>query len=105
MPRNRPLIVGLSKDCTVTSTLHRAALLALTASEMLGVIIEPGDHWRVMTDHLIAWDVPAPPGYLDVKKRIVACENHAVRNLVPLYQLSSVVFSQFGSELVRQQRG
>ncbi len=30
MPRNRPLIVGLSKDCTVTSTLHRAALLALT---------------------------------------------------------------------------
>ncbi len=23
-----------------------------------------------VTDHLIAWDIPAPPGYLDVKKAI-----------------------------------
>ncbi len=25
-------------------------------------------HWRVVTDYLIAWDVPAPPGYADYKE-------------------------------------
>ena len=47
-----------------------AALLAAAATELLGVRVDPGNPWGVMTDHLIAWDVPAPPGYLPVKRRI-----------------------------------
>lgn len=27
-------------------------------------------HWRTVTDHLIAWDTPAPPGYADYKERL-----------------------------------
>lgn len=28
------------------------------------------NQWGVISDHLIAWDIPAPPGYLDVKRAI-----------------------------------
>ena len=28
------------------------------------------NHWGVVTDHLIAWDIPAPPDYLRVKRAI-----------------------------------
>ncbi|MCP3976983.1 MAG: DUF3179 domain-containing protein [bacterium] len=27
-------------------------------------------HWRTVTDHLIAWDTPAPPGYVDYKEQL-----------------------------------
>ena len=27
-------------------------------------------HWGILTDYLIAWDIPAPPGYLRVKRAI-----------------------------------
>jgi hypothetical protein len=27
-------------------------------------------HWRTVTDHLIAWDIPAPPGYEGYKERL-----------------------------------
>ena len=26
--------------------------------------------WRAVTDHLIAWDLPAPPGYADMKREL-----------------------------------
>jgi hypothetical protein len=26
--------------------------------------------WRAVTDHLIAWDLPAPPGYVDMKREL-----------------------------------
>jgi hypothetical protein len=32
--------------------------------------LQPQDDWQRYTDHLIAWDVPAPPGYLEAKKRL-----------------------------------
>jgi hypothetical protein len=44
--------------------------LAHAASALLRTTIEPGDHWRTMTDYLIAWDIPAPPGYLELKRGI-----------------------------------
>jgi len=47
-----------------------AALLTVAASELVGVRIGPGNAWGELTDHLIAWDTPAPPGYLAVKRRI-----------------------------------
>ena len=66
-----PRLAWLVSDLTrIVSNQQLSARLAAAASELLGVSIELGDHWRVMTDHMIAWDVPAPPGYLDVKRRI-----------------------------------
>ncbi|MEM8552500.1 MAG: DUF3179 domain-containing (seleno)protein [Pseudomonadota bacterium] len=44
--------------------------LARTAAELLGVELEAHNHWGVVTDHLIAWDIPAPPDYLSTKRVI-----------------------------------
>jgi hypothetical protein len=49
-----------------------ATLLTEAASQLLAIEIDSGDHWRAMTDHLIAWDIPAPPAYLKVKRGIYA---------------------------------
>lgn len=50
------------------STLHE--LLAAAASEALGITLSAGNAWGMTTDHLIAWDIPAPPGYLTYKRNI-----------------------------------
>jgi hypothetical protein len=47
-----------------------ASLLATAASELMGVEIDPRSPWNITANHLIAWDVPAPPGYLAVKRGI-----------------------------------
>ncbi len=66
-----PRLGWLLSDLTrIVSDPQLSALLAVAASELLSVEIDLGDHWRVMTDHLIAWNVPAPPNYLEVKRRI-----------------------------------
>lgn len=44
--------------------------LAVAASRLLGIDPPGNDHWGVVTDHLIAWDIPAPPDYLRVKRTI-----------------------------------
>ncbi|MEX2655780.1 MAG: DUF3179 domain-containing (seleno)protein [Acidimicrobiia bacterium] len=41
------------------------ALTPLTGVEFNGI-----GTWVSVTDHLIAWDTPAPPGYLDYKRRL-----------------------------------
>ena len=46
------------------------ALLASAASELLGKDLAGQEPWGAVTDHLMAWDIPAPPGYLDVKRTI-----------------------------------
>ncbi len=46
------------------------AALADAASKLLGKELPNQNHWGVVTDHLIAWDIPAPPGYLRVKRAI-----------------------------------
>ena len=48
--------------------LHAA--LADAASSLLGTELKNVNHWGVVTDHLIAWDIPAPPDYLPVKRAI-----------------------------------
>ena len=48
--------------------LHVA--LAVASSRLLGKDLEAADHWGVITDHLIAWDIPAPPDYLQAKRAI-----------------------------------
>jgi hypothetical protein len=44
--------------------------LANAASKLLGIELPNENHWGVVTDHLIAWDIPAPPDYLRVKRTI-----------------------------------
>lgn len=46
------------------------AILATAASDLLGKDLLTQNAWGDVTDHLIAWDVPAPPGYLEVKRGI-----------------------------------
>ena len=40
------------------------------AARLLGIEPPARDDWGVITDHLIAWDVPAYPGYLETKRAI-----------------------------------
>ena len=44
--------------------------LANAASKLLGIESPNENHWGVVTDHLIAWDIPAPPDYLNAKRTI-----------------------------------
>lgn len=44
--------------------------LANAASDLLGKELRVENSWGIVTDHLIAWDIPAPPGYLDYKRAI-----------------------------------
>ena len=44
--------------------------LAEAASSLLGKNMQVDNHWGVITDHLMAWDIPAPPDYLAVKRGI-----------------------------------
>lgn len=40
------------------------------ASTLLGTDLEASNPWGETTDHLIAWDIPAPPNYLEAKRAI-----------------------------------
>ncbi len=44
--------------------------LAQTGAELLGIEFDGPQRWHAITDHLIAWDIPAYPGYLDHKRAI-----------------------------------
>lgn len=44
--------------------------LTNAAAELLGKEIQDQNGWGEVTDHLIAWDIPAPPDYLQVKRAI-----------------------------------
>ncbi len=46
------------------------ASLATAATNLLGLEFENGNYWGKTTDHLIAWDIPEPPNYLELKKGI-----------------------------------
>lgn len=44
--------------------------LSKAAFRLLGKSSPTKNHWGVVTDHLIAWDIPAPPDYLRAKRTI-----------------------------------
>ena len=46
------------------------ATLAEAAAEVLGINPPVENQWEIITNHLIAWDIPAPPDYLRVKRGI-----------------------------------
>ena len=47
-----------------------SAELAGAASKLLDIEAPNQNQWGIVTDHLIAWDVPAPPDYLRAKRAI-----------------------------------
>lgn len=46
------------------------AALGQSAGTLLGIGAPAGNAWGAVTDHLMAWNIPAPPGYLPVKRAI-----------------------------------
>ena len=74
------LVIGESGDVRVAwilSDLIRFntdpglnAYLSTAAVKLMGLDIDVRNSWRSITDHPIAWDVAAPPGYLEVKRGI-----------------------------------
>ncbi len=44
--------------------------LSDAAAQILGKEFNAEHNWGVVTDHLLAWDIPAPPDYLRVKRAI-----------------------------------
>ena len=44
--------------------------LTATAARLLGITPPAANGWGVVTDRLIAWDIPAPPDYLTAKRAI-----------------------------------
>ena len=46
------------------------AELTAAASQLLGKNLQARDGWGTVTDHLIAWEIPAPPNYLSLKRTI-----------------------------------
>lgn len=66
-----PRLVWIISDLlrfTAGQQLHDT--LAEAASILLGKDLSKTNAWGGITDHLIAWDVPAPPQYLQVKAAI-----------------------------------
>jgi len=53
----------------ITSPQLQAGLSS-AAADLLEIEPPSRNHWGVVTDHLIAWDIPAPPGYLETKRAI-----------------------------------
>lgn len=51
-------------------------LFGESATALLGIRFDDGNVWGKTTDHLMAWDIPAPPDYLTYKRAIFT-------NLVP----------------------
>lgn len=66
-----PRLVWIISDLMrFTSGGQLNVLLAQSASKLLGKKLPNENAWGVVTDHLIAWDIPAPPDYLRAKRAI-----------------------------------
>ena len=49
---------------------HVDDALANAAADLLGITLKTPARWGELTDHLIAWDIPSYPGYLEGKRAI-----------------------------------
>ncbi len=47
-----------------------AELLAVSARQLLDIEYKTPRHWMEVTNHLMAWDIPEPPNYLELKRGI-----------------------------------
>ena len=68
---NDPRIAWLISDIMrFASSPSLNVVLAEAAADLLEIEPPAQNHWKVITNHLIAWDIPAPPDYLKVKRAI-----------------------------------
>jgi hypothetical protein len=68
---NDPRVAWLISDLMrFAPERHLSLQLAGAAAVLLGIEPPHRNEWGVVTDHLIAWDIPAPPDYLRVKGAI-----------------------------------
>lgn len=66
-----PRLAWLVSDLMRFSSQQEIGLiLATTVGLLLNIEFEDGNFWGKTTDHLIAWDIPAPPDYLKYKREI-----------------------------------
>ncbi len=66
-----PRIVWIISDLMRFSNGQQlSAELTDAASKLLDKELSNVNSWGVVTDHLIAWDIPAPPNYLEAKRAI-----------------------------------
>ncbi|MQQ07000.1 DUF3179 domain-containing protein [Epibacterium sp. SM1979] len=66
-----PRVVWIIADLMrFTANPELSAVLAETSANLLQIDTPQRNHWGVITDHLIAWDIPEPPGYLKAKRAI-----------------------------------
>ncbi len=66
-----PRLVWIISDLLrFTSGQQLDTALNVAASKLLGKDLPAQNSWGSVTDHLIAWDIPAPPNYLEAKRAI-----------------------------------
>lgn len=66
-----PRIVWLISDMMrFVSSGALGAVLSGVAADLLEIDPPTQNHWDTITNHLIAWDIPAPPDYLKYKRAI-----------------------------------
>lgn len=66
-----PRLVWIISDLMrFASSRELNAVLTDVASELLGKNLPDVNSWGVVTDHLLAWDIPPPPDYLRAKRAI-----------------------------------
>jgi hypothetical protein len=85
LPRNELRKIGASQDARATWIVSDL-LRFEPRSELVDVLVQAFEQltgarlsaeerrseraWKAVTDHLIAWELPAPPGYVDYKARL-----------------------------------
>ncbi|MFT5896653.1 MAG: hypothetical protein ACI8VW_003536 [bacterium] len=68
---NDPRIAWLISDMMrIAGSKQMLSLLGRSISALLAIEFKNGDYWDRTTNHLIAWDIPAPPNYLKYKRNI-----------------------------------
>ena len=66
-----PRITWIISDMMrIVSQREFSETLAAVVTQLTGIQFENGNYWGTTTNHLIAWDIPAPPGYLAIKRTI-----------------------------------
>jgi hypothetical protein len=65
-----PRVVWLIADLMRFASGQLTISLNETASTLFGKELPNRNEWGNVTDHLIAWDIPAPPNYLEAKRAI-----------------------------------
>lgn len=66
-----PRFVWLISDfMRIAGSRDLMSSLAESADQLLGISLDRDNIWGDVVDHMIAWDIPAPPDYLEYKRNL-----------------------------------